>query len=156
MDVLDVNNNATGAESENATSSTNQATTVEVTISFVDILEYVGEAVRPIKKRHAVFAANHIVCIGFREHDSSGVDIVAYVQQSFNPAMNPHVLNLKIGPKVDKWILECSCKAGTAKCKHIVACLLYIEKFNKLEYLSCTDVTRAWGICKTTDNRYPS
>ncbi|XP_053698879.1 uncharacterized protein LOC128745832 [Sabethes cyaneus] len=149
MDVFDVNNNKTGAELEDAPESAKNGSTAEVSIFFVDILEYVGIAVRPIKEGHAVFSANHIICIGFRKKDSSGVEIVAYVQQSSNPGADPHELNLKIWSNINEWILKCSCKVGTAKCKHIIACLLYMEKFNKLEYLSCTDVRQAWGMCKT-------
>ncbi|XP_062550087.1 uncharacterized protein LOC134214794 [Armigeres subalbatus] len=119
-------------------------------MNIVDILDYVGESVRPIKEGYAVFAANHIVCIGYRNVQRSDMltEVVGYVTQTSHPGCSPHEVLLLVGPDISRWILKCSCKAGTAKCKHIIACLLFIEKNRLLEYISCTDVTQAWGISK--------
>ncbi|XP_062549688.1 uncharacterized protein LOC134214292 [Armigeres subalbatus] len=121
----------------------------DVEVTIVDILDYVGDSVRPIKEGFAVFNANHIVCLGYRTFNSSNVHITAYVTQSSHPGHSPHQVNLNLGSSVDDWKLGCSCKAGTAKCKHIIACLLHIEKYRKLEFLSCTDVSQAWGLSKS-------
>ncbi|XP_058817229.1 uncharacterized protein LOC131680531 [Topomyia yanbarensis] len=125
------------------------ATELEVEISIVDILDYVGESVRPIREGHAVFAASHVVCIGYRKYEEAYIDVIAYVNQSSHPGLTPHTVELKICSDIEKWILKCSCKAGTAKCKHIIACLLHLERYRKLDYMSCTDVTQAWGITKS-------
>ncbi|XP_062702450.1 uncharacterized protein LOC115267022, partial [Aedes albopictus] len=123
----------------------------DVEITIVDILDYVGDSVRPIKEGFAVFDANHIICLGYRTTNTSSVHITAYVTQSSHPGHSPHQVNLDLGPgpgSVSEWILNCTCKAGTAKCKHIIACLLYIEKHKRVEFLSCTDVSQAWGMSK--------
>lgn len=148
---------------------------VEIGISIIDILDYVGESVRPIKEGYAVYAADHIVCIGYRENRRNDMltEVIGYVTQTSHPGLAPHEVILWVGRDIPDWRLKCSCKAGTGKCKHIVACLLHIEKYvcsctigNKLlilhelnsdnyfyrhpllEYMSCTDVTQAWGISK--------
>ncbi|XP_065082749.1 uncharacterized protein LOC135705104 [Ochlerotatus camptorhynchus] len=120
----------------------------EVQITIVDVLDYVGESVRPIKEGYAVFAANHIVCIGWRKCDTEWIDILAYVTQSSHPGQTPHTVNMRIYSDISQWALKCSCKAGTSKCKHIVACLLHAEKYRKLVYMSCTEVTQVWGTPK--------
>ncbi|XP_021711429.1 uncharacterized protein LOC110679851 isoform X1 [Aedes aegypti] len=122
---------------------------VELEVTIVDILDYVGESVRPIKEGYAVYAANHVICIGYRQQDAVNTEVTGYVTQTSHPGLAPHEVFLKLQQDISKWTLKCSCKAGTAKCKHIVACLLHIEKHPKLEYLSCTDVKQAWGMTKS-------
>ncbi|XP_058817222.1 uncharacterized protein LOC131680525 [Topomyia yanbarensis] len=97
---------------------------IDMDTNIVDILEYVGEAVQPIKEGFAVYAANHIVCIGYRMIQRSNImiEVVGYVTPF---ASSDHAyLNVSIS----KWVLKCSCKAGTIICKQIVVCLLLIEK----------------------------
>ncbi|XP_058453388.1 uncharacterized protein LOC131431586 isoform X1 [Malaya genurostris] len=131
------------------TNSQNEHPDVDVNISIVDILDYVGESVRPIKEGFAVYTANHIVCIGYRKIEQATVEVTGYVTQTSHPGLAPHQIKLNLEPEISKWMLKCTCKAGTAKCKHIIACLLHIEKHRTLEYLSCTDITQAWGITKS-------
>ncbi|XP_062541367.1 uncharacterized protein LOC134209398 [Armigeres subalbatus] len=128
----------------------NEHPDIEIQMNIVDILDYVGESVRPIKEGYAVFAANHIVCIGYRNVQRSDMltEVVGYVTQTSHPGCSPHEVLLLVGPDISRWILKCSYKAGTAKCKHVIACILFIEKNRLLEYISCTDVTQAWGISK--------
>lgn len=65
--------------------------------------------------------------------------------------------------KPQDWICTCTCKAGAGgKCKHVLACLLFINRYvdserknflckrilyyrNELEQLSCTDLQQTWG-----------
>ncbi|XP_021711865.1 uncharacterized protein LOC110680363 [Aedes aegypti] len=101
---------------------------VELEVTIVDILDYVGESVRPIKEGYAVYAANHVICIGYRQQDAVNTEVTGYVTQTSHPGLAPHEVFLKLQQDISKWTLKCSCKAGTAKCKHIVACLLHIEK----------------------------
>lgn len=99
-----------------------------VELNIVDILDYVGESVRPIREGYEVFAAKHIVCIGYRKSEGSITEVTAYVTQSSHPGDAPHEVQLKLTSEVAEWRLKCSCRSGGGKCKHIMACLLQIDR----------------------------
>ncbi|XP_058830245.1 uncharacterized protein LOC131689257 [Topomyia yanbarensis] len=122
---------------------------IKTNIKLLDILDYVGDSVRPIRERSAVYDAKHVVCIGYTRKIDNKVCIKGYVTQSSHPGNMPHEVSLRITNNVSEWALCCSCKAGTARCKHIVACLLHLNRSEEIEYLSCTDTQQAWGILKT-------
>ncbi|XP_065072763.1 uncharacterized protein LOC135697074 [Ochlerotatus camptorhynchus] len=121
----------------------------KVPISFGNVLDYVGDSVRPLREGQNVYDSGHIVCIGYTHKTSSHLNLQAYVLQSSHPADVPHQLELKIGSDHHQWIMKCSCKAGTARCKHIVACLLHLCQFEFVEHMTCTDSRQAWGKSKT-------
>ncbi|XP_058451514.1 uncharacterized protein LOC131430560 [Malaya genurostris] len=122
--------------------------TENILVRLEDILEYVGDSVRPIREGLAVLSANHIVCIGYTGRSGAHVLVKGYVLQSSHPGGIPHEVSLKICENHPLWDLNCSCKAGTRRCKHIVACLLRINQFKRLEHISCTDAVQAWGCSK--------
>lgn len=43
---------------------------VEHVVTFAEILDYIGESVRPMIERYAAYAANHVICIGYRKQDA--------------------------------------------------------------------------------------
>nr|XP_029721953.1 uncharacterized protein LOC109418287 isoform X2 [Aedes albopictus] len=98
----------------------------KVSVSLGQVLDYVGDSVRPLREGQNVFDSGHIVCIGYNQKTPDYLRLAAYVLQSSHPSDIPHELELKIGTDYRKWLLKCSCKAGTARCKHIVACLLHL------------------------------
>ncbi|XP_062534733.1 uncharacterized protein LOC134203882 [Armigeres subalbatus] len=118
---------------------------VKVTISLGQVFDYVGDSVRPLREGQNVFDSGHIVCIGYTKKLQDYLELTAYVLQSSHPADVPHELRLKIGSDYRKWSLCCSCKAGTSRCKHIIACLLHLCQFRSVEFMTCTDSRQAWG-----------
>lgn len=101
---------------------------MDVDISLSDILDYVGDSVRPIREGLAVMEANHIVCMGYTKKDGPFTHVKGFVLQSSHPADRPHEVQLKLSGDNQMWDLTCSCKAGTRRCKHIIACLLQISQ----------------------------
>ncbi|XP_062533524.1 uncharacterized protein LOC134202533 [Armigeres subalbatus] len=122
--------------------------TINFNVKLLDILDYVGDSVRPIREGSAVYDAKHIVCIGYTNKTDHETQVKGYVTQSCHPGQMPHEVSLNITHNVSGWVLCCSCKAGTGRCKHIVACLLHLNRFDQVEYLSCTDTKQAGGILK--------
>ncbi|XP_065089392.1 uncharacterized protein LOC135710673 [Ochlerotatus camptorhynchus] len=122
---------------------------IRVNITLVDILDYVGDSVRPIREGCAVFDAGHVVCIGYTEKADCAVTYCGYVLQSSHPGQIPHKTSLTISADVSKWVCICSCKAGTSRCKHIIASMLTLNRSGNASYLSCTDTVQAWGITKS-------
>ncbi|XP_065073977.1 uncharacterized protein LOC135698036 [Ochlerotatus camptorhynchus] len=121
---------------------------IKTSILLVDILDYVADSVRPIREGSCVFDAGHVICIGYTEKTDIAISFIGFVRQSSHPGQVPHRINLKITPHVSCWQCDCSCKAGTGRCKHIVACLLHLNRSGCAEYLTCTDNVQAWGISK--------
>lgn len=101
---------------------------VDVHINLVDILDYVGDSVRPIREGLSVLEAQHIVCLGYTTKSATTMHAKGFVLQSSHPAERPHEINLKLPYDNTMWDLSCSCKAGTKRCKHIIACLLQISQ----------------------------
>ncbi|XP_021708141.1 uncharacterized protein LOC110678880 isoform X2 [Aedes aegypti] len=121
---------------------------IPVDVKLIDIIDYVGDSVRPIREGSAVHDAKHIICIGYTAKHLDCVEISGYVCQSSHPNQIPHKVELKLADSIDNWVLKCSCKAGTNRCKHIVACLLELNRTGKAEYMTCTSATQAWGTTK--------
>lgn len=101
---------------------------IDINIKLVDIIDYVGDSVRPIREGSAVFEAQHIMCLGYRNRCSEYIDLIGYVRQSSHPNQVPHTVELRLTEGINNWVLKCSCKAGTNRCKHIVACLLQLNR----------------------------
>ncbi|XP_055524653.1 uncharacterized protein LOC129718184 isoform X1 [Wyeomyia smithii] len=123
--------------------------TKAVNITLGDILDYIGDSIRPLREGQSVFESGHVVCIGYTNESDSMIDICGFVLQSSHPGDVPHEVKLHIGYDFRHWILRCVCKAGTARCKHIVACLLHLANTRFVEYLTCTSSRQAWGISKS-------
>lgn len=98
-------------------------------VKLLDIIDYVGDSVRPIREGSAVHDAKHIVCIGYTSRQPDYVEVTGYVRQSSHPSQIPHKVDLKLTDSIASWVLKCSCKAGTNRCKHIVACLLELNRY---------------------------
>lgn len=101
---------------------------ITTSVPLVDILDYVADSVRPIREGSCVFDAGHVICIGYTENTDSAISFTGFVRQSSHPGQVPHRIDLKITPQVSGWQCNCSCKAGTGRCKHIVACLLHLNR----------------------------
>ncbi|KAI4455467.1 isxo2-like transposase domain [Holotrichia oblita] len=54
----------------------------------------------------------------------------------------------------DQWECKCSCKAGAdGYCKHVIATLFYVNKFEDIDIYSSTDMQQAWGKQKKIVNK---
>ncbi|XP_055542580.1 uncharacterized protein LOC129728189 [Wyeomyia smithii] len=133
----------------NTVESREIAVTKAVNITLGDILDYIGDSIKPLREGQSVFESGHVVCIGYTNESDSMIGICGFVPQSSHPGDVPHEVKLHIGYDFRHWILRCVCKAGTARCKHIVACLLHLANTRFVEYLTCTSSRQAWGISKS-------
>lgn len=92
-----------------------------------NIIDYLGDAVRPLKAGLDLYKSQHVINAG---KSNVKMDIFGQVLQTTDPRGAPH--NVKIcgvDKNVKNWIGTCSCKAGLGhKCKHIFAVLLYVLK----------------------------
>lgn len=105
------------------------ADSIEVNLSLLDIFDYVSDSVRPLREGCCVLDARHVVCLGYTTSRAASTTFKGYVLQSSHPNQIPHQVDLEIAANVSEWILKCSCKAGNNKCKHIVACLLHLNRY---------------------------
>ncbi|XP_058827932.1 uncharacterized protein LOC131687863 [Topomyia yanbarensis] len=121
---------------------------VTVNVNLIDILDYVGNSVRPIREGCAMFEAKHVIFIGYTENSADYVYITGFVRHSSHPQHPQHTIDLQITANVSGWALKFSCKAGTVRCKHIIACLLEVNRSGNCEFLSCSTAVQAWGITK--------
>ncbi|KAJ8976851.1 hypothetical protein NQ317_012975 [Molorchus minor] len=113
----------------------------KVEISISDILEYLGEKVRPLKEGEAVFKAGHIILCGLDATEPHNIKSLCL--QTSRLSQPPHEIKINLS---SPWVCECTCKAGLSGfCKHIVASLIYINRTEDLEYVSCTDIQQKWG-----------
>ncbi|KAK4887464.1 hypothetical protein RN001_003735 [Aquatica leii] len=113
-------------------------------ISLCDIIEYINDGKRCLKEGEALLNAGHVIGCGVNNQIKT--EIVGLCLQTSNLKGAPHSVKIHLQSATPKgWICTCSCKAGAGgKCKHIIACLLYLYR-NYLDELSCTDLEQAWG-----------
>lgn len=111
-------------------------------VKLIDILTYVGIGVRPIKEGEAVLDAEHITLCGKLPNGQ----VIAHCMQSSQMSAKPHQIKLVLTNECKNWVCSCTCKAGAGgKCKHIIAALLYINRYTEIPELSCTDVEQSWA-----------
>lgn len=92
------------------------------TPSLADILVYVGNGIRMMREREAVYKAQHIIFVGWNQAENNFK--AACIKSS---ALTPHKISLMLSNCVSEWMIHCSCKGGAnGRCKHSVAALLYI------------------------------
>ncbi|KAJ8976848.1 hypothetical protein NQ317_012972 [Molorchus minor] len=108
---------------------------------FCDIRSIWGEKVRPLKEGEAVFKAGHIILCGLDATEPHNIKSLCL--QTSGLSQPPHEIKINLS---SPWVCECTCKAGLSGfCKHIVASLIYINRTEDLEYVSCTDIQQKWG-----------
>ncbi|CAG9816051.1 unnamed protein product [Phaedon cochleariae] len=114
---------------------------IEVSIS--NIIDYIGDKIRPLKEGEAVFRAGHIILCGVDVEQTHVIKSLCL--QTSALTQPPH--EIKIIPQENAlWICQCSCKAGNSGyCKHVIGTLIYINRNEDLDYISCTDLTQKWG-----------
>lgn len=97
---------------------------------MTDILEYLGDSIRPLKEGLNLYKSKHVLNVGMKNIKENNIEIIAEVVQSSDPKGIPHQVNIKlVVDKVNLWVAKCSCKAGLGrKCKHIFASLIYVHK----------------------------
>ncbi|KAK4887375.1 hypothetical protein RN001_003646 [Aquatica leii] len=121
-------------------------------IEMVDIMELVGDFKRPYIEGSAILKAKHIVECGIIKNSESEQQIAALCLQTSNLNGIPHEVRINITKNIDDKVItvSCTCKAGTGKCKHVVAVCMYLNRIplQNLEDLSCTDMMQQWGKMK--------
>lgn len=98
-----------------------------------DIYEYV-EGIRPLKEGENVFNAGFIILCGVEPEDTTAVK--ALCLRTSHLDQPPHEILINFNACLNsRWMAHCSCKAGQSGCcKHIIATLIYINRFMKLIY----------------------
>ncbi|KAM7290069.1 uncharacterized protein ISCGN_026741 [Ixodes scapularis] len=120
---------------------------VQVTLPLSSINEYVAQEFatsRLLLEGEAVLEAGHVVTCSVKEKVDSNSTFVGFVLQTSALSRDPHELEIVVKEKTVA-AASCSCKAGSYKCKHIVAMLLYIHATKVFEILSSTDLPQQWG-----------
>ncbi|XP_055836660.1 uncharacterized protein LOC129905250 [Episyrphus balteatus] len=105
-------------------------------------MSYFENAVRPLREGENILDAGWIHSLGTTKEK-----IVGYVFQASHVGERPHEVSIEnINEESSKWKCGCSCKAGIgAKCKHIAACLISIQRNPYLHELSSTELQQKWG-----------
>ncbi|XP_040358388.2 uncharacterized protein LOC120843240 [Ixodes scapularis] len=120
---------------------------VQVTLPLSSINEYVAQEFatsRLLLEGEAVLEAGHVVTCSVKEKVDSNSTFVGFVLQTSALSRDPHEVEIVVKEKTVA-AASCSCKAGSYKCKHIVAMLLYIHATKVFEILSSTDLPQQWG-----------
>lgn len=103
---------------------------VKFDLPLIKIIQYFGNSKRPIREGEEIFKAGWVQSIGIDQNLKDFV-VIGMVVQTSNLAAQPHEVILQnLLAVTGLWRCRCSCKAGEgAKCKHIAACLLYINRY---------------------------
>lgn len=113
-------------------------------VTLFNLMEYIGVRSRPLKEGEAVFKAGHIILCGLEGKNSKNIKSLCL--QTSGPASHSHEIIINLNDDVKDWKCICSCKAGMSGfCKHIIATLIYINRIENLEVISCTDLAQKWG-----------
>ncbi|XP_042146370.1 uncharacterized protein LOC121835892 [Ixodes scapularis] len=118
-----------------------------VTLPLSSINEYVAQEFatsRLLLEGEAVLEAEYVVTYSVKKKVDSNSTFVGFVLQTSALSRDPHELEIVVKEKTVA-AASCSCKAGSYKCKHIVAMLLYIHATKVFEILSSTDLPQQWG-----------
>lgn len=102
----------------------------KVKISLLNVVEYFGNAKRPIISGEEIVNAGWIYAIGVAPNPAQH-QIIGLVVQTSAMTSSPHEVRLhNLHKFVKDWRCECTCKAGEGmKCKHIAACLIYLTRY---------------------------
>lgn len=106
---------------------TNGENSVEINVSIIDIMAYIGDGKRMLQERQQVFKAKHIVFAGTL-NTSATLEVVAICLRSTTPGISPHQINLRCVDKTSiLWKIVCTCKGGSnGRCKHSIAALFHL------------------------------
>ncbi|KAK4882480.1 hypothetical protein RN001_005799 [Aquatica leii] len=129
-------------------------------VTLCDILEYVEGGSRCIKEGEAVFNAGHIIMCGINNQKKE--EIIGLCVQTSNLKVHPHTIKINLDtPK--QWMCTCTYKAGArGKCKHIIACLLFIYRYfvyrnwKRKDNVSCEDVVPIKEFCHVKKRKVPN
>lgn len=101
----------------------------EAAVELFDIITYVGSGERPFVEGAAILKAKHIMECGVVSRTEQDFKVLGLCLQSSNLYSKPHEVHVSVNatasPKISG---TCSCKAGSGKCKHFVAVLLYLNR----------------------------
>lgn len=98
-----------------------------IVVDMEDVLLYIGQCPQMIKEAKLVRVADHIVFVGLSAYtDIKHFHVVAGVIRSSNPNMPPHEIKMNFVKDYADWVFNCSCKAGSGRCKHIGAILFHL------------------------------
>lgn len=95
--------------------------------SFEEILEYLGEFKRPLVEGMQILDSHHILEVGVSESSRSLVKVLGLVLQTSDLRGKPHEVLITKDFVKKQLAGECSCKAGSRKCKHIIGVMLKIR-----------------------------
>lgn len=77
-----------------------------------------------------VYKSSHLIELGVVSYGGKSCKIEGHCLQSSHPDEMPHTITINTAETFDKWIFNCSCKAGNGqRCKHIYAALLHIHLY---------------------------
>lgn len=104
-------------------------------MSLLDIINYVGDSTRPLKEGKLLANSNlflHFGIVPSAADDSLGIIQFVGVCLTSKISADPHIVRI-IRESLDddesvKLKGNCTCKAGSPRCKHIVALMLKLEK----------------------------
>ncbi|XP_031350930.1 uncharacterized protein LOC116176475 [Photinus pyralis] len=115
---------------------------VVIEISLMDILEYVGDRKRPLIEGEAVFKAGHIILCGLESEEPNVIRSLCLQTSALKQL--PHEISIRLDTPT--WQCRCSCKAGlSGYCKHVIATLIYVNRNENLDFISCTELRQKWG-----------
>lgn len=90
-------------------------------------MDFAGKHARMVTEGEAILKAKHLLSVGVKKTDGSGIHVLGTCLQSSTIRNSPHEIEICFsGVEFAEWTCKCSCKAGLAKCKHAFAVLLYI------------------------------
>ena len=75
-----------------------------------------------------IINSNHIVCCGKTKENEESFTLKAWCISTSNLRGDPHTINGEISNNGKVLSMQCSCKAESSRCKHIVGTLLYCYK----------------------------
>jgi SWIM zinc finger len=101
----------------------------EAAVDLFEIMKYVGSGERPFVEGEAILKAKHIMECGLTSRTEQEFRVLGLCLQSSHLNSRPHEIKIWVkataSPKISG---TCSCKAGSGKCKHIVAVLLFLNR----------------------------
>lgn len=103
-------------------------------INISEICEWAGTSPsqRNFREGENILRAGHLISCGKHENESrenSLIKLTAYCLQTSQLKASPHEITGEISETGKIIFISCSCKAGLgAKCKHVLATLLYCHR----------------------------
>jgi SWIM zinc finger len=103
----------------------------EPIVEIHHIMEVVGDFKRPFVEASALLKSKHLMECGITARTAHQIHVMGLCLQTSHLDGKPHQVDIKINVQAssdDRLCCTCTCKAGSGKCKHIVAVLLYLSR----------------------------